>query len=74
MDFKKIFRTFAVMAATSILSFSFTSCGGDDEDGGDDPAKVQTPKSAMALYQFEASQDMINLLHTWIRVKSKRRT
>ena len=71
MDFKKIFRTFAVMAATSILSFSFTSCGGDYEDGGDDPAKVQTPKSAMALYQFEASQDMIDLLDITISYVDK---
>ena len=52
MDFKKLFRAFAVLAAVSLVSLSFTSCGGDD-DGGDDgegggTSTVQTPKSAMA--------------------------
>ncbi len=31
MDFKKLFRTFAVFAAVSLVSFSFTSCGSEDD-------------------------------------------
>ena len=67
MDFKKLFITFAVFAAVSLVSFSFTSCGSED----DDPVKGQTPKSAMALYQFEASQDMIDLLDITISYVDK---
>ena len=66
MDFKKLFRAFAVLAAVSLVSLSFTSCGGDD-DGGDDgegggTSTVQTPKSAMAAYNFEVSADMLEVL------------
>ena len=67
MDFKKLFKTFAVFAAVSLVSFSFTSCGSED----DGPVKGQTPKSAMALYQFEASQDMIDLLDITISYVDK---
>ena len=62
MDFKKLFRSFAVLAAVSLVSFSFTSCGDDEEEGGDTPADVQNPKSAMAFYEFGASQDMVDVL------------
>lgn len=66
MEFKKLFRAFAVLAAVSLVSLSFTSCGGDD-DGGDDgegggTSTVQTPKSAMAAYNFEVSSDMLEVL------------
>ncbi|MGN1375522.1 MAG: hypothetical protein ACI4V5_03095 [Prevotella sp.] len=66
MDFKKLFRAFAVLTAVSLVSFSFTSCGGDDDgsDGGEGggTSTVQTPKSAMAAYNFEVSADMLEVL------------
>ncbi|MDD6888700.1 MAG: hypothetical protein PUD39_00300, partial [Bacteroidales bacterium] len=71
MDFKKLFRPFAVLAAVSLVSFSFTSCGDDDEEGGDTPAEGKNPKSAMASYKFEASQDMIDLLDITISYVDK---
>ena len=71
MDFKKLFRPFAVLAAVSLVSFSFTSCGDDEEEGGDTPAEGKNPKSAMASYKFEASQDMIDLLDITISYVDK---
>ena len=65
MDLKKLLKAFAVLAAVSLVSFSFTSCGGDDEDDGSEgggTSTVQTPKSAMAAYNFEVSSDMLEVL------------
>ena len=71
MRIRQLFKTISAFAIVAILFTPFTSCGDDDNNGGEDPAKVQTPKSAMALYQFEASQDMIDLLDITISYVDK---
>lgn len=56
-----MFKTFAAVAAVCVLPFAFTACG--DDEGGDEPLPaVQTPKSAMAAYNFEVSTDMLEVL------------
>lgn len=56
-----MFKAFAAVAAVCVLPFAFTACG--DDEGGDEPQPtVQTPKSAMAAYNFEVSADMLEVL------------
>ena len=62
MRIKQLFKTISAFAIAAILFTPFTSCGDDDNNGGEDPVKKQTPKSAKAQYKIECSQTMLDLL------------